>query len=47
MKSAMLKVTLGAIAASWFDIDIPWDPTKESHHQKNELMPLAETLKVV
>lgn len=50
MKSTMLKVTLGAIGSSWFDIDIPWNPTnsKSSHrHNKNELMPFVETLQVV
>ncbi|KAM0351067.1 hypothetical protein ACHAPU_002848 [Fusarium lateritium] len=49
MKSTMLKVTLGAIGASWFDIDIPWDPTtsKSSHKEKDELMPFVETLQVV
>ncbi|KPA37782.1 cytochrome p450 4f12 [Fusarium langsethiae] len=47
MKSTMLKVTLGAIGASWFDIDIPWDPAKETQRQNDELMPFAETLKVV
>lgn len=30
MRSTMLKVTLGAIGASWFDIDIPWDPENSS-----------------
>ncbi|KAH7028044.1 cytochrome P450 [Microdochium trichocladiopsis] len=30
MRSTMLKVTLGAIGASWFDIDIPWDPVDSS-----------------
>ncbi|CEI60244.1 hypothetical protein FVEN_g6418 [Fusarium venenatum] len=47
MKSTMLKVTLGAIGASWFDIDISWDPAKETQRQNDELMPFAETLKVV
>ncbi|KAF5009437.1 hypothetical protein FDECE_4369, partial [Fusarium decemcellulare] len=49
MKSTMLKVTLGTIGASWFDIDIPWDPTnsKSSDKKKNELMPFTETLTVV
>ncbi|TVY60238.1 Cytochrome P450 4F12 [Fusarium oxysporum f. sp. cubense] len=48
MKSTMLKVTLGAIGASWFDIDIPWDPAEESQRNtKSDLMPFAETLKVV
>ncbi|RMJ02433.1 hypothetical protein BHE90_016166 [Fusarium euwallaceae] len=50
MKSTMLKVTLGAIGASWFDIDIPWDPTNSKssqRHNKNELMPFVETLQVV
>ncbi|RSL38270.1 hypothetical protein CEP53_015015 [Fusarium sp. AF-6] len=51
MKSTMLKVTLGAIGASWFDIDIPWDPANSKsshrHNNKNELMPFVETLQVV
>lgn len=57
MRSTMLKVTLGAIGASWFDIEIPWDPanSKSSHaggssccgHKEDELMPFAETLQVV
>ncbi|KAG5751952.1 hypothetical protein H9Q70_005395 [Fusarium xylarioides] len=48
MKDTMLKVTLGAIGASWFDIDIPWNPAEESQRNaKNDLMPFAETLKVV
>ncbi|GAB0138720.1 hypothetical protein EsDP_00006945 [Epichloe bromicola] len=51
MKSTMLKVTLGAIGASWFDIDFPWDPvnSKSSHRhkEKNELMPFVESLQVV
>ncbi|KAM0496220.1 hypothetical protein ACHAP8_007479 [Fusarium lateritium] len=47
MKSTMLKVTLGAIGASWFNIDIPWDPAKETQRQNDELMPFTETLKVV
>lgn len=58
MRSTMLKVTLGAIGASWFDIEIPWDPANSKssqaggssccgHKKKNELMPFAETLQAV
>lgn len=58
MRSTMLKVTLGAIGASWFDIDIPWDPASSKssqagessccgHKKENALMPFAETLQVV
>ncbi|KAI0439049.1 cytochrome P450 [Xylaria telfairii] len=58
MRSTMLKVTLGAIGASWFDIDIPWDPANSKsshaggsrccgHKKKNELMAFAEALQVV